>query len=156
MDGEDAIPLLERKDREADSDHESEGPVEEEQNSVVDEGSSLTARVWILGSLLCVMGSAISQLFFFKSNAPSLRVFTLLPVILADVIFQLFVLYHSHLAPAWTRNGCRSPHPSILSLRWSDFVHAESWTVHSERSESICNPLSRAGADHLSSISSSP
>lgn len=68
MDVEDAIPLLERKDRDVDSDQESDVAVEEE----LYEGSSLTARVWILGTMLCVLGSSISQLFFFKSNSPGL------------------------------------------------------------------------------------
>lgn len=68
MDVEDAIPLLERKERDVDSDQDSDGVVEVE----VAEGSSLTARVWILGTMLCVLGSSISQLFFFKSNSPGL------------------------------------------------------------------------------------
>ncbi|GAA6030608.1 hypothetical protein NBRC10512_007749 [Rhodotorula toruloides] len=36
---------------------------------------TLTPRVWILGTLLCVFGAAVSQLFFFKSNAPSFSSF---------------------------------------------------------------------------------
>ncbi|GAA5852429.1 hypothetical protein JCM8547_006778 [Rhodosporidiobolus lusitaniae] len=36
---------------------------------------TLTFRVWILGTLLCVFGAAVSQLFFFKSNAPSFSSF---------------------------------------------------------------------------------
>ncbi|KAK4051978.1 hypothetical protein OIO90_004508 [Microbotryomycetes sp. JL221] len=36
---------------------------------------TLTFRVFLLGSILCVFGAAISQLFFFKSNAPSFSSF---------------------------------------------------------------------------------
>ncbi|GAA5832438.1 hypothetical protein JCM11251_006454 [Rhodosporidiobolus azoricus] len=36
---------------------------------------ALTFRVWLLGTVLCVFGAAVSQLFFFKSNAPSFSSF---------------------------------------------------------------------------------
>ncbi|KAM0786339.1 hypothetical protein ACM66B_001811 [Microbotryomycetes sp. NB124-2] len=36
---------------------------------------TLTFRVFFLGSILCVLGAAVSQLFFFKSNAPSFSSF---------------------------------------------------------------------------------
>ncbi|GAA6003702.1 hypothetical protein JCM10207_003554 [Rhodosporidiobolus poonsookiae] len=36
---------------------------------------TLTFRVWLLGTVLCVFGAAVSQLFFFKSNAPSFSSF---------------------------------------------------------------------------------
>ncbi|SGZ21315.1 BQ5605_C021g09355 [Microbotryum silenes-dioicae] len=36
---------------------------------------ALTFRVFILGTILCILGAAVSQLFFFKSNAPSFSSF---------------------------------------------------------------------------------
>lgn len=36
---------------------------------------ALTFRVLLLGSLLCILGASVSQLFFFKSNAPSFSSF---------------------------------------------------------------------------------
>lgn len=36
---------------------------------------TLTPRVLILGTILCIFGASISQLFFFKSNAPSFSSF---------------------------------------------------------------------------------
>ncbi|BGP17800.1 hypothetical protein JCM10213_001699 [Rhodosporidiobolus nylandii] len=36
---------------------------------------TLTFRVWLLGTVLCIFGAAVSQLFFFKSNAPSFSSF---------------------------------------------------------------------------------
>ncbi|GAA5933561.1 OPT family oligopeptide transporter [Sporobolomyces koalae] len=41
---------------------------------------TLTIRVVILGTGLCVLGAAISQLFFFKSNAPSFSTFFIILV----------------------------------------------------------------------------
>ncbi|BGP25943.1 hypothetical protein JCM10295v2_004886 [Rhodotorula toruloides] len=41
---------------------------------------TLTPRVWILGTLLCIFGAAVSQLFFFKSNAPSFSSFFIILV----------------------------------------------------------------------------
>ncbi|GAA5888097.1 hypothetical protein JCM16303_001503 [Sporobolomyces ruberrimus] len=41
---------------------------------------TLTLRVLILGTALCVLGAAISQLFFFKSNAPSFSSFFIILV----------------------------------------------------------------------------
>jgi hypothetical protein len=35
----------------------------------------LTFRVWLIGSALCLFGASVSQLFFFKSNAPSFSSF---------------------------------------------------------------------------------
>ncbi|KAI5475497.1 hypothetical protein MNV49_001311 [Pseudohyphozyma bogoriensis] len=37
--------------------------------------TTLTFRVVLLGSILCIFGAAVSQLFFFKSNAPSFSSF---------------------------------------------------------------------------------
>ncbi|GJN90368.1 hypothetical protein Rhopal_003379-T1 [Rhodotorula paludigena] len=36
---------------------------------------ALTARVLILGTILCIFGASVSQIFFFKSNAPSFSSF---------------------------------------------------------------------------------
>lgn len=36
---------------------------------------TLTFRVFLLGTLLCVLGASVSQLFFFRSNAPSFSTF---------------------------------------------------------------------------------
>ena len=33
--------------------------------------TALTVRVVLIGSVLCVIGAAVSQLFFYKSNSPS-------------------------------------------------------------------------------------
>ncbi|GAA5958951.1 hypothetical protein JCM3765_000782 [Sporobolomyces pararoseus] len=41
---------------------------------------TLTIRVVILGTALCILGAAISQLFFFKSNAPSFSSFFIILV----------------------------------------------------------------------------
>ncbi|GAA6032208.1 hypothetical protein JCM8097_007126 [Rhodosporidiobolus ruineniae] len=36
---------------------------------------TLTFRVWLIGTILCIFGASVSQLFFFKSNAPSFSSF---------------------------------------------------------------------------------
>lgn len=41
---------------------------------------TLTPRVLILGTVLCIFGASISQLFFFKSNAPSFSSFFIILV----------------------------------------------------------------------------
>jgi len=52
---------------------------------------TLTIRVWLLGTALCILGAAISQLFFFKSNAPSFSSFFI--ILIALPLGKLFARF---------------------------------------------------------------
>ncbi|GAA5821476.1 hypothetical protein JCM10212_002122 [Sporobolomyces blumeae] len=62
---------------------------------------TLTVRVVVLGTLLCVLGAAISQLFFFKSNAPSFSTFfiILLSLPLGNLCARFLPAKLNHPAP---------------------------------------------------------
>lgn len=60
---------------EADDDDEEDDPMDLVSKAVPETDDptlpALTIRVVLIGSVLCVMGAAVSQLFFYKSNSPS-------------------------------------------------------------------------------------
>lgn len=60
---------------------------------------TLTFRVFLLGTILCIVGASVSQLFFFKSNAPSFSSFF--------VILIAFPLGHAltHILPESLNTG---------------------------------------------------
>ncbi|GAA5824811.1 hypothetical protein JCM5353_006907 [Sporobolomyces roseus] len=78
----------EREEEEEDSDGEADEDQEETDDTSI---PTLTIRVVLLGTALCILGAAISQLFFFKSNAPSFSSFFI--ILIALPLGKLFARY---------------------------------------------------------------
>ncbi|KAF9507706.1 hypothetical protein BS47DRAFT_1351209 [Hydnum rufescens UP504] len=74
---------------------------------------TLTFRVVLLGSLMCVLNSAISQLFYFKSNAPSFSAY--------------FVILVTHPAGKWLAKIL--PDRIINVHKWTFSLNPGAWSI---------------------------
>ena len=94
--------------------------------------TTFTFRVVLIGSLMCMLGTAISQLFFFKSNAPRfLASRGLIELILLTSgsirrFSSYFVILVTYPAGKWLAQVL--PDKRIRFLRWSFSLNPGPWS----------------------------
>lgn len=87
---------------------------------------TLTVRVFVIGLLLCCVGSAVSQLFYFKSNAPTFSSFFV--ILVPSVFVSIFCsdLWYLDIFANGQPNGRAflSAYRRTLSDEFDSAIHA--------------------------------